>query len=356
VNNRLWEDILAQGDNLGRVVDHLLGPEAASLQRAAHFLKNGKPTVFIGMGSAAYLSMPAEGYLGRRGYPAMVLNASDALYTYWPTLAHANVVLNTRSGKTVEQVKLAERLVAADLPFVTITNEPESPVAQMATHVVWTNTRKDDLVSINIVTAMMTATLLLVAEVVGETEGLQPTLAAIGDRMDETVAHATARADELAEPFAPIRPVYLLHRGLSKGAACCGRLVLEEVARTPGVTLEVGEFRQGPVEVVDDRFGAVVFVPDGEVGDLTRTFIRSVRSGEGHVLAVGFAEDLQTLGEDTSVFSIPPVPAILRPVFEVVPTQLLAYKLAEYQGYEPGTVRYLPKVITSETAIPNLTP
>jgi glutamine---fructose-6-phosphate transaminase (isomerizing) len=354
MSNALWDDILAQGANLAQVIQHLQGPEAQALKRAARTLGNGKPTVFVGMGSAVYLCLPAEAYLHQHGVPAWTMNASDALYTAWPTLAQVNVVLNTRSGRTVELVKLAERLSEAGLAFVAITNEPDSPVARLASDVLWTNTRKDDLVSINVVTAMMLTTLLLAAEVVGETERLQPALATMPHLMSETVDRAVADAGALSDPFVSIRPIYLLHRGLSRGAATCGRLVLEEVARTPAVAMEVGEFRQGPVEVVDDRFGAVVFLPEGEVGDLTRPFVRSVRSGGGQVLAVGGAESLRDLGEGTVTFAVPSVPAPLRPVLEVVPTQILAYKLAEAQGYKPGTVRYLSKIITSETAIPNL--
>jgi glutamine---fructose-6-phosphate transaminase (isomerizing) len=356
VSNPLWEDILSQGTNLEQVINHLQGPEAGSMEQAARFLRNGKPVVFIGMGSAAYLCWPAEAYLGQSGLPAWVMNASDALYTYWPTLANVNVVLNTRSGQTVELVKLAERLAEADLPFIAITNEPDSPVARLATYVIWSNTRKDDLVSINVVTAMMLTTLLLAAEVIGETAQLQPVLSELPALMSQTVDEAVARAGALVEPFVAVRPIYLLHRGASKGAAYCGRLVLEEVARTPAVPMEIAEFRQGPVEVVDDRFGAVVFVPSGELTALTATFIRSVRSGGGRVLAVGAADSLRNLGGDTLTFPVPGVPEALSPVLEVVPAQVLAYKLAEYQGYEPGTVQYLSKIITSETVIPNLVP
>jgi hypothetical protein len=35
-----------------------------------------------------------------------------------------------------------------------------------------------------------------------------------------------------------------------------------------------------------------------------------------------------------------------------VPAQILAYKLAERQGYTPGDVRYITKVIVSEEGIP----
>ncbi len=51
-------------------------------------------------------------------------------------------------------------------------------------------------------------------------------------------------------------------------------------------------------------------------------------------------------------FPIRGIPAAVRPILEVVPLQTLAYFLAAAQGYMPGTVRYITKVITTETGFP----
>jgi fructoselysine-6-P-deglycase FrlB-like protein len=52
-------------------------------------------------------------------------------------------------------------------------------------------------------------------------------------------------------------------------------------------------------------------------------------------------------------FPLPALPDALRAVLEVVPIQLLAYGLAQAQGYAPGQVRYITKVIRNEAGIPN---
>ncbi len=353
-HNPLWMDIQAQGSNLRHVIDHLYAAEHQRLKEAVKFLQNDKPVAFIGMGSAAYLCMPAEAYLGQHGRFASVIYGSDALYSLLPALKNLNVVINTRSGKTVELVKLSQALVEAKIPFLAITNEPDSPVARNATHILWSNTRKDDLVSINVVTAMMTTTLILAAEALGQSEMLRPALDRLADALDETVSRASQQADEIANIFEAVRPLYLLYRGASKGSAYCGRLVLEEVARRPAVPIEAGEFRQGPIEVADDYFGAIVFVPEGDLGQLTVALIRNIRSSGGRVMAVSRAESVADGALSVPVFLVPGLPAHFRPVIEVVPAQILAYRLAERQGYKPGTVRYLPKVITSEMDIPHL--
>ena len=101
MSNALVNDIYAQSENLKQVIDHLYGSEFANLQAAREFLANEKPMVFIGMTSAAYLCHPAEHFLSSHGRLSMVMQASDALYSQLPALRSANVVINSRSGKTV---------------------------------------------------------------------------------------------------------------------------------------------------------------------------------------------------------------------------------------------------------------
>ncbi len=351
MDNSLYTDINSQPDNLQQVIEHLYGPERRALEEAAGTLHPQKPIVFVGMGSAAYLNMPAEYYLNGQGRYASTVYGTDAFYSMLPVLKDANVVINSRSGETVEIVQVSRALAEANITFTAITNEPESTLAQLADHVIWVNTRKDTLVSINIVTSMMLATLAFAAFAVGQSGALHEQMVTLPGLMEKLLAASWERADELAEFFSPIRPIYLLHRGPAKGAAYCGRLVLEEVARTPAVTLDAGEFRQGPIEVVDQAFGTVIFVQEGKQGELNRALGEDIVASGGRVLFISDRE--RKVGESTLSLSYGTPIGPLSPVLEVIPTQVLAYKLAEGQGVEPGQVRYISKVITNEVGIPN---
>jgi fructoselysine-6-P-deglycase FrlB-like protein len=122
--NELYDDIQAEGGNLRRVIQHFYGAERQRSEQATRFLCNEKPIVFLGMGSATYLNYPAKFYLGRNGRYADVIKASDALYSVLPSLKNVNVVINSRSGETVEIVKLGQALVQEGIPFLALTNEP----------------------------------------------------------------------------------------------------------------------------------------------------------------------------------------------------------------------------------------
>ena len=351
MENKLWSDIMAQGENLARVVAHLYGPERERLDQAAQFLAGDAPVVLTGVASAEYLCMPAEAYLGQHGRPSFTLCASDALYTHLPALRSTRVVINTRSGETAEVVRLAQALKDAGIPFLALTNEPQSTAARLADHVLWANTRKDDLVSINVVTGMMTATLMLSAAVCGELNEMRAEFEGLPALLADGVQRAAGQTDSFERLLGGLRPIYQLYRGASKGAANCARLVLEEVARTPGIAMEAAEFRQGPNEVIDERFGALVYVPSGKQGDLNCALAADILHSGGRVLLVGAANGMAQ-HPNLVGFPLPELPDMLRPVLEVVPAQLLAYTRAQAQGYAPGTTRYITKVILTEEGIP----
>jgi glutamine---fructose-6-phosphate transaminase (isomerizing) len=346
----LRADILAQSANLRHVLDHLSGSEAARLRAAAAFLGDDRPIIFVGMGSATYVNMPAEFYLGRYGRLAGVLNASDALYSLLPALQQANVVLSSRSGETVEVIKLAQALSAEAIPFLAVTNEPASTLAGLTPHRLWFDARKDDLVSINMVTGMMATLLLVAAAAIGREGELWAEMAPLPDLMEETVTRAWEAGDAFADLLDGIRPLYVLYRDASKGMGQCARLVLEEVARRPAVAMEAAEFRQGAIEVLDPLFGAILSLGGGRFAPLNRALAAEILTHGGRVLTLGEAWESAPSPHHLH-FPLPPLPGYLRPILEIVPVQVLAYKLAERQGLRPGNTRHLPKVITTEVAV-----
>lgn len=353
MENALWNDIQAQGANLPAVVEHLTTTERQNIEAAAAFLDNRRPIAFIGVASAQYLCKPSVYYLNQHGRCASDWCASDGIYSLLPALKNANVVINSRSGETAEVVKLGQALNENDIPFVAITNAPESSIARMARRVVWANTRADELVSINVVTGMMLATLALSAATVGALDDVRPQLTDVAAAMGGVVQRASQQRAAIGGFFAGMRPIYLIYRGASSGAAYCGRLVLEEVARQPAIAIGAAEFRQGPNEVIDDRFGAIVFVAHGKQGELNLRLAEDIQKCGGKVMLVGEVAQGRPAQTNELVFALPGTPDWLRPLLEVAPVQVLAYELAKAQGYEPGQVRYISKVILSEEGIPN---
>ena len=132
--------------------------------------------------------------------------ASDTLYYTAEALREADVVICSRSGETAEIVALARRLNNMGIPYiVALTNEPESTLAHTASHIVWTDTRKDDLVSINVVTGMMAGALALAAAALGEADTLRPDLKGAAAQMPAVIERAAADTPEIMALLEPAR-------------------------------------------------------------------------------------------------------------------------------------------------------
>jgi glucosamine--fructose-6-phosphate aminotransferase (isomerizing) len=164
-----------------------------------------------------------------------------------------------------------------------------------------------------------------------------------------TLSKAKASVDYIVTLFSQIRPLYILWRGASKGAALCGRLVLEEVVRYPAITLGDAEFRHGPIEVLDKKFGAIIFISKGVSGHLSLSLAQNISLNGGRVLTIGEVEEKR----DLNYFSFPitGLPTYLHPVVDIIPIQMLAYKLAESKGYNPCEIRFISKLIREEEGI-----
>ena len=236
----------------------------------------------------------------------------------------------------------------AGIPTVAVTNEPESTVGRMANVCIPTHSRWDDLVVLSAYGGMVATELILASYVSGEPVQMLEDLRAAAGEMQVIFDRALENRHRASAMFGVDRPIYLLGRGASYASALAGTLVLEEMARQSAIPMAGGLFRQGPIEVVDSRFTAILFEGAAEPAALSFSLGRDLLSAGGHVYWIGSAELLGALN-----LNLPKLPSHLLPLLEVIPLHMLAFDLAEKQGYEPGTVQYIQKVITTETGLPN---
>ena len=344
----VWNDILAQVENLKQVVQrHAQGPHT-DLERAAEILARGDRVIYTGVGSGLNATLPAYYYLMGAGHPAQVLDATEAAYGMLPGMRKAALVLNTRSGETAELIKLAQQARQAGIPIVAVTNEPGSTVGQLADAIVPTHSRWDQLVVISAYGGMAATELALAGQVSGRLDAVLADLKLAAGAIQDVLDQVIEAREAILDLFKAARPIYLLGRGASIASALAGELALEEMSRRPAVAMATGLFRQGPLEVVDDRFRAVMFAGSGEAARLNLQLARDlIRHGAG-LAWVG-----STPLEGALNITLPDLPGPILPLLEAVPGYVLAHDLARYQGIEPGRVRFIQKVITGEEGIPN---
>ncbi len=321
----LFDNIRAQPKALRRVAEYQLGPGRDALLRAGDLIELGKRTIFSGMGASLFACVPLACELG-----AEVMDSSDLLYFRRSALQRdTTVVLVSRSGESVEVTKLLPLLREARCRVIGVTNVPNSPLASEADEAIILNSPADQLVAIQTYTATV-LTLLLLGD--PEARDLWSTLDLFERQLQ---AWIEAEYEDFLHSNAP---VYLLGRGAAMGSAQEGALLFHETAKFPAVGMSAAQFRHGPVEVVDAVFRAIVFGTVPETLDLDFALAEDLRRMGAKICWVGPGTDGFTV--EAGRFA---------PLLEIVPCQLLAYRMAETRGIRPGEFRWAPAVTRSET-------
>jgi glucosamine--fructose-6-phosphate aminotransferase (isomerizing) len=144
--------------------------------------------------------------------------------------------------------------------------------------------------------------------------------------------------------------LYLLGRGPALASVHEGALLLHETAKTAAVGMSSGQFRHGPAEIVSKAFRAVVFGTPPQTQILDRSLADDLFSLGADVRWIGpSAEPGDVVHHAPSLVDWPEIPPLLAPLFEIVPLQVAAYRLALWRGITPGDFRYVSEVTSSES-------
>ncbi|MGA7414475.1 MAG: SIS domain-containing protein [Bryobacteraceae bacterium] len=349
----LFENILAQPTALQVVGVYQFGPGLPAILRSAELLRNSKRIVLTGMGASLFACIPMRYALSAKGISVSVAETAELLHFLNAELGRDTaVILVSRSGESVETVKLLDLLDHRHYPTVGVLNVPGSTLAARTTEHILLNSPADQLVAVQTYIATAVTLLLLTAAYLDEFDQAKSDLAA-------TVAHLTGWIEECiaashaSQAFTDLTtPLYILSRGPGLASVDEGVLLMHEVAKTPATGMSIAQFRHGFVEAADDRIRAVVIGTQSVTAAIDHQFAVDMTKMGAAVRWIGPLESdssLQTLGTWPET-----VPARFASVFEAVPLQLLAYRTAESRGLTPGLFRWASTVTGSESGFPGL--
>lgn len=342
--SRLLGDIRGQERSLEKVLAWQRGDGRGALLRSAGLLREARKIVVTGIGASLHAAFPLQYELAAKGFDCSIVESGELLHYQERLCAGAVVVVVSRSGESVEIVKLLGRLKGVASHTIGITNEAASALGRGVDVAMIVGSLADEMVAVQSYTGTVAA-LLLLAGAVSEFEARQQEIAGILPRISSLIADQLERIHEWDDFFRVGSPIYLLGRGPSYASALEGALLFSETAKEPAVGLAGGSFRHGPVEIVDAGFRAIVFAAEGRTRQLNLGLARDLVRFGAMVRVVG------PLRDDDGGLSFVEVPGVsewLAPLVEIVPVQLAALRLAYVKGLEIGKFRHAPQVTRDE--------
>lgn len=348
VRPALLENILAQADAIRAVGNYQFGPGLTALIRCAEMLRSSKRIVLTGMGASLFSAIPLSYLLGERGVAAPAMESSELLHFLSPMLdSDTAVVLISRSGESVEITKLLPVLKSRGCRVLGVVNVRESKLAREAGQALLVNSPADELVAIQTYSGTLASLALLGAAYFDELEQAKEELEQTVEAIASLLSGCAASGDIWPDVPECGAPLYLLGRGTALASVRAGELLMHEVAKMPAVGMSSAQFRHGPVEVVSDRFRAIVFTCERRTAKLDVALAEDLIRIGGDVRRVG------PFGGESKVKPLcawpEDVPSRFASILEIVPVQLLAYQMARSRGVPSGRFRFAPAVTMSET-------
>ena len=346
-------NILHQPDSHAAVLHMQTGPGAPAFAAAAEIVQRCSGRVLVsGMGASYFALLPFVQVLQAAGRDAVAVESSELLYAAGKRWRPGDcAVLISRSGGSVEVLKLAESLRADGVPLVGITNVPDSPLHRTADVPMVLGSLPDELIAVQSYTGtVMTLLLLAEAAVAGTSSGLQDVLAQCLPTLRNLIDRSLNESERWRSVLADAKPLYLLGRGRTAATVQEGSLLMHETAKAPTVAMASGQFRHGPVEAVSGEFRAVIVGTDTATRQLDWKLASDLLRMGGRVLWLGPRASEQPV---PSMVTWPEaIPEELSALFDIVPLQVAALRTAEWRGIVAGAFRFASEVTLDEVSFP----
>ncbi len=314
-------------------------PAAVTALRFASFDR----IVLTGMGSSDYVTIPLELELARRSLPVWRIQTGCLLERLALITDRTLLWITSQSGRSGEVVALLDRLPKPrKYTIVATTNDPQSPLACGADHVVELHCGSEATVSSKSYLNSLASVHRVVAAIAGriDDEAVKE-IRTIVHSLHTAIARPTLQIDNLVErALASGTPRFaLVGTGADAATSLTGALVLKEASKICAEGYSGGAFRHGPMELAGAGMTALLF-GSGSRDDVTlQQLCRDLsRTGSLAVMVSPAAYD------GAEHLAVPADNTFARMVHAMHIVQQICVGLARATGLEPGEFRFGQKI------------
>jgi glucosamine--fructose-6-phosphate aminotransferase (isomerizing) len=274
-----------------------------------------------------------------------------------PVLDDRTLVVGvSQSGETLDTLQAMSEAARWGAKVLVVSNVVDSSMARKADGVLYTRAGPEVGVASTKCHLAQVVALEILALTLAQIRGTQPAeaIALLLDRMHELpdkVEEALGRAkevDAVAEAIAGARDYFFLGRGVGFPVALEGALKLKELSYLRAEGYPAGELKHGPIALIVPGTVVVGIATRNGLFEKMLANLAEVKSRGATVVLVADDDDDEAAAVADHVLWVPPTEPLLSPVVNVVPLQLLAYRLARMLGNDVDRPRNLAKTVTVE--------
>ena len=318
----------------------------------------GIDNVFIvGCGSAYYSGLIGKYAIERwTRLPVQIETSSEFRYRD-PVLGRSTLVIAvSQSGETADTLEAVRHARGQRAWVLAVSNTVGSTIAREADAVLYTRGGPEVAVASTKATITQITAMYLVGLYLSQVRGTRDAdevrahlrdLQAIPALIEETLTRlGPVRA--LAAELVTAERVLFLGRHVGYPIALEGALKLKELSYVSAEGFPAGEFKHGPIALVEQGTPVVIVAPRHALLPKVVNNIQEVRARGARTIVIATDGDESVTPYADVVLRVPDTKSLLSPLLTIVPLQVLAAEVALLRGLDVDQPRNLAKSVTVE--------
>ncbi len=345
--NNYIKDIIDQAKSLESAFEGYINDESISLMRRLKTFDYDR-IIFSGMGSSHAACYGASMYLNNNGYLSIVKSTGQLLHYERGLITDDTLlILVSQSGESAEIVNLLNKNTS-NPTIVGVTNFPESTLAKNSDYNFFMNVEEEKAVSTRTYLASLILLDLIAKSLVDELDkNCISTFKDIIKIMKKILNDYRKNYNDIKDFVGFPDYICLISRGYSYSSIIAGELFMKEVAKYPAIGFESGEFRHGPMEMVEEGFFAIVVASAGETYELNIKLVHEIIEKGGKVLLIT-NKKITIDDANVLIIKLDKTEELISPIIDIIPIQFVANIIAEIKNLEVGEFRWSSKVQREE--------
>lgn len=265
-----------------------------------------------------------------------------SLYDRPITFGNALVLGISQSGQSPDIVSVLAAAQAQGKLTAAITNNPNSPLAEQADHVIALGAGDEKAVAATKTYTTSLAAIALLSATLANDESRLAELQRIPAAITQTLTLNDTIAT-LAPRYRYMQHCVVIGRGFNYATAFEMALKMKELSYSIVEPYSSADFLHGPFAILNEGFPVFIIAPDGQLTDELETFVAQVGARSAETIVISDVAALLAAATIPLKLSAS-LPEWLSPFTSIVVGQLFAMHLAAVRGFDVDAPRAIRKV------------